>query len=401
MRAAGPLLVLLASCAPFETEDQEADRLHREALQGLAAGMPVEDALGLLDDAIALWPRRADFFTARARLRTKLGRPEEAVGDRTQALSLQRESGAAELDVAATLYERARLRAELGRFDAAELDFAEALRLVPGYVEALLERARLRRAQGRDAEADADAARAREGGLRAADSFYNEGVRELNLGRAPEAERLFGLALEIDPGHVQAHVALARIHLVTRRFDRAVAALDRAIAKRPGSAELHYHRGNAWFGQDRAKEALADYAKAVELDCRPAYLVARAILHHRHLKDPEKAGIDFDRAIILDPDNYTAWLNRGLLNHQMIRLREAEHDLRRALALDATVEAVAGLARVLHDRGDFEKAVDAFQKAILLSKDEAVRKGLEEEYAKSRDEWAKAAGRPARPEEKE
>ncbi len=388
MRKLAPaLLALAAGCAQFETDTDAADRLYREALHLLSRSGDPREGLPLLDEAIALHPLRAEFFTARARVRRAAGRGPEAHGDYTAAIGLLRQSEAGAGELVPVLADRGGLLAELGRFADAERDFDQALALSPQSTPLYLERARVRRRVGRDGDADEDAARARKLSPAAADAYTNEGVAALNLQRTEEAERLFLLALEVDPDHWRAHLALGRLHLEARRFARAAEALGRAAALRPSDPDLHYHQGNALLADSRYAEALAAFTRAIELQARPEFLAARGIVRHRHLKDPERAEADYARAIELDPLSYTGHFNRGLLRHEMIRYKEAESDLRRALAIQATPEGVRALARVLHDRGDYEKAMDAFARAMGLARDEALKKALEEEWTKARDAW--------------
>jgi len=393
------LLLLLASCAPLETEHEEAERKYREALQVQAQAKDPAEALPLFDDVIDLWPWRAEFFMARAALLRQLGRDAEAVRDYGQSIDLQREHGAPAREAAAVHFNRGMLLAKAGTAVEAERDFGEAVRHHPAYVEAWLERARCRRLLGRGDDAERDVAEARRQSPGAADAFYNEGVRILNLGRAAEAERLFEFAALLDPAHAPALIALGGVQLASRRYGPAADAFGRAIAVRPGDADLYYHRGNARVALSDLAQAFPDFARAVEIDpSRAAYLAARGFVHHRHARDFEKAMADLDRALELDPTLEAAWVNRGLLHQEMILLREAERDLRKALALRASPETIQSLGRVLVDRGEFERAADAFRKALGLCRDDTVRASLEEDLKRALE--AKEKPPLSRPEQK-
>jgi tetratricopeptide (TPR) repeat protein len=400
MKTLAPLLALAAAgCAPLETEYEEAERKYREALQLQAVAKDPAEALPLFNDVIDLWPWRPEFFAARAALFRQIGRDAEAIRDYDRALELRRENGGPAGEAAALHFHRGLLLAKAGRVPDAERDFAEAVRHLPAYVEAWLERARCLRQLGRAEEAERSVDEARRQNPAAADAFYNEGVRILNLGRAREAEQHFEFAILLDPAHARAHVALGRVLLETRRFGPAAEAFGRAIAARPGDAELYYHRGNALVALPDLARAFADFSRAVELDpSRAAYVAARGFVHHRHARDFEKALEDFNRALELDPGLEYAWVNRGLLHHEMILLREAERDLRRALAIRATPEVIQALGRVLSDRSEFERAADAFRKALALCRDDALRQSLEEDLKQALEAKEKPPG--PRPQEK-
>ncbi len=377
---------LTLACAGPAPSPEEADLAYREAIHLLSRSADPAEAAALLDRAVRGNPGRADFFTARALVRRLQHRPEEAAADITAAIRIQRQQGASAGDLATSLLNRALLSAALNRPAEAGADFDEAIRVFPDYVEAYLHRARFRRQAGRDEEARRDTEEARRRGSALADTFYNEGARLIGLGRAGEAERSFECAVELNPEHVQAHVGLGRARMELRRFDPAVQAFCMAIALKPGDAELRYHRGNAFLAGGKYAEAFDDYTRAIELDSGHAGAHAmRGVVHHRHFKDREKAERDYTRSIELDPQSPVAHLDRGLLYHEMGLLQEAERDIARSLTIHATAEGFRFLGRVLHDRGEYDRADHAFRQALLACHDGELRKSIEDDRQRTRE----------------
>lgn len=384
---AAALLVLASSCVLPGEERAAADRRYREALHRLSQPGDLHEPLRLLDEAVLYCDDRAEFFTARAQVLRLLGYPADAVDDYGRAVELQKRHGAPPEEIAAALLARGTLHAEAGRPDAAEADFAEALRHAPGDPRVLLERARLRRAAGRADEARRDLEEARRSaGPDAADAFANEAVRVLNLGRAADAERLFEAAAELDPRNARAWLGLGRARMELRRWEGAADAFTRASELRPDDAEIHYHRGNALFALSRLEEAFAAYDASLSRDdSRAAAWAARAILHHRLFRDFDKADADFRRALERDPSLDSAWLNRGLLYRDFRRLPEAERDVRQALRLRATPEGLHALGQILADQGAYDAALDAYSKALLLCRDDALRSRIEADAGRARE----------------
>ncbi len=381
MRLLGAGACLVAAACAAGPSDAEA--LYRQA-RAEAGRRPPEEILPLLDHAIALDPTRAAYFLERAELRERLRLPEGAVEDYGRAIGLLRPASHARFELADALTARAVLHAAAGRIAAAEADLGDALRASPRSIEALLERARLFRGAGRAAEADRDLAEARSHGRGAAGAFHDEGVHQLQAGRPGRAERLFLNASDLDPGRLEALVGLARARMESGRFAAAEEALDRALAAGPSDPELPYHRGNSRLAQGKFEEALADFTLAAERDPRNASaLAARGLLFHRHRKDPERAEAEFHRALVADPAHFAALFNRGLLYHETGRLVEAERDLRRALAARTDPEAAYALGRVLLDRGDRERAADAFRRTLEICRDPERRKSVEADLARS------------------
>lgn len=377
MRTVAIALAFLASCAPFETEEEAAERLYREAL--LRAGEP-ERARGLLDEAIDLDPGRAEFYRARAAALGALRLHAEAEADHAAAIALL--EGAPEL--AQAHLERALSRAETSRSAEAEADFAEALRLRPGHVEALLHRAQWRRRWGRPREAEEDAARARERGAGLADRYYNQGVRALNNLRTEEAEGQFVFAADLEPAHVRAWMGLARCAMERGRYGAASDALTKAISLQPEAAELYYHRANAYRAQEKWEEAFADSIRALDRDpLNPLHYVVRGVIYRQYYKDTENAERDFSQALELNPHLPGALLERGILYHDMRLLNDAERDLRQSLGRRASPEGVLALGRVLRDKGEYDKAAEAYRRALEVYPDPVVQKALKDELERT------------------
>jgi tetratricopeptide (TPR) repeat protein len=196
---------------------------------------------------------------------------------------------------------------------------------------------------------------------------------------------MWRFAVALQPFHSRAHVAIARLYLERRRFAEAAAELDEAIPIGSGDSELYYYRGNARMAAERGEEALTDFAKAVELDPQePAYYTARGLALQRVRADVIRARSNFDEAIRVDPTFHSAWLARGILNHESKDLEAAERDLRRAGTIRATPEGCLALGRVLHDRGEFDKALALYRGAIEHYKDSPLAVALRQEEERTR-----------------
>ena len=374
MRSLPLLLVLAVSCASL-TPQQEADRDFRQAL----TTKDVRRRLELLDRAIELHPT-SQAHLERALLSGSVREPARALADLDSAIAFL----AGDPSSLSLLLNRALLLGREGRFDEADADLSEVIRAT-GSAEAYLQRAWFRRRSGREGEAARDIQAARKASDGLADPFYNEGVRVLTRGDSAEAERMFRFALDLDPFHSRAHVAMARLYMERHQFAEAALEFDQAIPAHPRDAELYFHRGNVRLAAGLGEEAFADFAKAVELaPTEPLYLAARGLAYHRVRKDVPKAMADFAEAIRIDPKCHPAWYNRGLLDHEEGHLEGAEQDLRHALSIRATPEGCVALGRVLHDRGDYDKALALYGQALEVYKEPDVRKPIAAEVERTR-----------------
>jgi tetratricopeptide (TPR) repeat protein len=362
-------VLVLAACAPALRPEEEADRDYRLATQTAEP----QKALELMDRAVSKFDR-SDYRVLRARLHQSLKHADAAIGDWTAAIRMKK-------DDPGLYFSRGQVYESVRRLREALADYNEAIRLLPEFAEALLHRARLQKG----ADAARDVAEARRIGAGLADGFYNDGVRALTTGDGTEAEKNFRFAIDLQPDHGKAHVAMARIHMERRMFADAAAELDRAIEVQPGDASLYYHRGNARLATGRGEDALADFAKAVELNALEAsYVSARGLALHRVRGDFERARANFDEALKIDPNCHAALYNRGVLNHEQHLLPEAERDLRKAVNIRTSPEGCLALGRVLHDRGEYDKALALYGQAIEIYKDADIQKALRDESERTR-----------------
>ena len=161
----------------------------------------------------------------------------------------------------------------------------------------------------------------------------NQGMALHRQGKLADAERCYGEVLQRQPEHFGALHLLGVIARQTRRTERAVELIKRAIGLNPNVAEAHISLGTALRDLKRHEEAIASYDKAIAL--KPDYAVA----HYNRgnalmdLKRPAEALASYDRAIALKPDFAEAHNNRGNALMDLKRPAEALASYDKAIAL--------------------------------------------------------------------
>jgi Tfp pilus assembly protein PilF len=127
-----------------------------------------------------------------------------------------------------------------------------------------------------------------------------------------EAEHIYGEVLRQQPNHSDALHLLGVIALHTRRPERAVELIRRAIGLNAKIAAAHNNLGNALRELNRPDDALTSYDKAIAL--KPDYALAHVNrgLALKDLKRHEDALTSYDRAIALKPDFAEAYLNQSI-----------------------------------------------------------------------------------------
>lgn len=163
----------------------------------------------------------------------------------------------------------------LGKEMRAVSSYEAALKLDPGYSEAIFQKGIIYLRHGDPGQAYRD-------------------FTSLISGGEPTQTR--GLYFELDPMGQQQSQVLSMVNLKSRLF--------------------HY-RGQASEKLGNYEDALSDYGMALELDTLPDYLVSRALLFSR-MKRPEAARSDLRMAIALDPDHQVAWYNLVLLDGDLM-----------------------------------------------------------------------------------
>ena len=116
----------------------------------------------------------------------------------------------------------------------------------------------------------------------------NQGMTLHRQGKLADAERCYGEVLQRQPDHFGALHLLGVIARQTRRTERAVELIKRAIELNPKLAAAHINLGNALMDLKRPAEALASYDKAIVL--KPDY--RRGALQSRQCADGPQASAE-------------------------------------------------------------------------------------------------------------
>jgi tetratricopeptide (TPR) repeat protein len=187
-------------------------------------------------------------------------------------------------------------------------------------------------------------------------------------GMLGEAERLYTDVILEDAAHFDAIHLLGVIAFQTRRDQRCVELITRAIGLNATMAEAHCNLGNALRNLKRFEEALAAYENAIAL--KPSMAEA----HNSHgnilkdLKRHEAALASYDQAIALKPDYTEAHSNRGTVLHDLKRFDEALACYRAAIALNPDfAEAHGNRGNTLKDLKRFDEAITSYDKAIAIA----------------------------------
>lgn len=289
-----------------------------------------DEALEAVEKAIAINDGQYPHALAeRGRILRERGRP----GDREAAIDSFRQSIALDRNQPGTLVELAGLEWDRGDVGAAYEFSDAALAIAPTTVDAYVIRGRARRARGDLAGAIDD----------------------------------FGLAAQFQPD-VGWHLAeLGDVLLQAAKYDRALEALDAALARQPDLWVARATRAQVLRLTDRSGEAVEVLQEVLPHLSEPwvHFELGEAL---RQTGRPAEALASFDIGLQSDPDNHWALASRGSAQHTLGRYVDALHSFDRALVLEPAMDfARAAKAAVLIDIGRYAEA-----RALLAQVDVAL-----------------------------
>ena len=210
-------------------------------------------------------------------------------------------------------------------------------------------------------------------GVGASQAKFNQALALHQQGKLADAERIYGEILEREPNHFDALYRLGIVALQTRRMERGVELIRKAIGVNPNVAAVHSNLGKALLDLRRPEEALASFDQAIAL--QPDFAMAHnnrgnALLD---LRRPAEALASCDEAIALEPDFAWAHNNRGNALLELRRPAEALASCDKAIALQPD------FAMAHNNRGNAlmrlkgpADALASYDKAIALEPDFAI-----------------------------
>ncbi len=174
-----------------------------------------------------------------------------------------------------------------------------------------------------------------------------------------------------------ARTALGDKVLAGEDYIDAVQRYDRLIdPSNPDSLAL-YRRAVALDASGQTDKALEDYSAAIKADPKSSLaFLGRGVLLAVRKRAYDRAVEDFDKVLVIEPDNVEALVSRGDAFFQLSDLGRAMADLNRAVAL-APDKPAALLARGLAEgrRGNLASAARDYEAALKLDPRYAARLG--------------------------
>ena len=197
-------------------------------------------------------------------------------------------------------------------------------------------------------------------------------VKAYREGRHPQAQALCRQILKDLPDHFDALHLLGVSEADSNHFEEATAALTRATALNPRSAEAQSNLGWSLLRLGRHQDACVALERAVALNPNFPTALTNLGTTLMHLRRYDEAIAAHDRAIALKPDYGDAYCNRGMTLLMVNRDEEADENFDRALAFQPRhLAALHGKGLVHINLKNFERALEALNAAVAVKPDAA------------------------------
>jgi protein O-GlcNAc transferase len=173
-------------------------------------------------------------------------------------------------------------------------------------------------------------------------SRFREGMALHRQGDLAGAERVYREVLDQQPQHFDSLHMLGVIALQTRRTERGIELIRKAIGLNDKVAAAHNNLGKALLDLGRPEQALASFDQATALD--PGFAEAHVNRGNAlvKLRRFEEALVSYQKAVGLRPDHAEVYRNCGNIFSKLRRYDEAVAAYDKALALKPNLPGAEG-----------------------------------------------------------
>lgn len=172
----------------------------------------------------------------------------------------------------------------------------------------------------------------------AAEAHYRIGMLSNKLGNTEGAAREFRAALQANPNHTGARLALAAFYINRgvsarhqRQLDESVHELQEATRIDPASSTAHLELGQTYEESGRVAEAVQEYQTAVNADPKNLTAQLRLGQGYNTQKQYAQAVPAFKAVLESNPDRAEAYAGLGVAYFHLGQEDEAKHAFNQAM----------------------------------------------------------------------
>jgi tetratricopeptide (TPR) repeat protein len=199
-------------------------------------------------------------------------------------------------------------------------------------------------------------------------------------------------ALKINPSDISLFLGLGEIFAVQNEPEEAIMAYRQVIKLNPKLPQGYYQLAQLYISQDKLEQAVEEFKKAVINS--PAHLDSHLALGETYVKlgQLDKAAVEYALSAKISPDSFNAKLGLAQLAVKAGQPDKAYQLCQELMQSHGDQPELYMLwGRLLAQRGKTRDAVEAWQKAISFTKDEAL-KALAGKAIETAMQWEQVAG---------
>ena len=204
--------------------------------QSQQSGQALKACSQIIDAKADPAPKLAQAYNLRAIAHQRMGQPDKAIADFSQAIQLMTDAGKSGFELAFIYFMRANTYRAMGNLERAIADHSESIRVAPGWDKSYNDRGAIYFQKGDFARALDDISKVisfRPDNPRVADSYAIRAMLHQRMGQPakglPDADR----AIELNPRSAMALYVRARIYDALGRGEDAAAGMRAALAIDP------------------------------------------------------------------------------------------------------------------------------------------------------------------------
>ncbi len=268
---------------------------------------------------------------------------------------------------AEALFYRGLAKYQLSDYSGAEADFTRSIDIKPYKTEALYYRALMKLERSQYLDAFRDVQKAIELDDRHPEYFITRGWLHLEYSDTTGAISDYKKAIELDPALDNAHLNLSTIYLQQGKYELALNHCDTAESINPYNPASHLTRGKIFQRQKKYADAIIQYQIVLREDSMSVHAWFLTAICHQGLGAYEPAMEAYNRTIELNKNNALGYYNRGLLQLENGKNREALADFDQVVILSPKNIYAYYLRGIIKTRmEDFSGAEEDFSAAIDL-----------------------------------
>jgi tetratricopeptide (TPR) repeat protein len=219
------------------------------------------------------------------------------------------------------------------------------------------------------------------------DAYYQLAQADLAQRDWRGAYTSLGKAIELDPGRLDARLDRGRLYLAARQFDKAQEEANSILQEQPNNVGAYQLLGAALIGQQKPDKALEAFSKVTELVPNEASAYVNLALVEISLRRFKEAEEHLQKAVATDPKSLQANIDLANFYHLQNKLPEAQQALKTGIQNNPTApQLYIDLANMQSSAGKPEDAsatLDKLRNQMAKSPEASVTIG--DYYAQRRD----------------